>query len=88
MIISKTPKRLRRKEASKYLKAKHGIDRTPGTLAKIAVTGGSPPFQYDGRIPLYPIDELDKWAESILSPLKRSTSGNRTSYSTEGGDNE
>ncbi len=66
-------KRLRRSEASEYLKEVHGIERTPGTLSKLAVTGGGPRFQHAGRIPLYPTDELDIWAESILSPLKTST---------------
>ena len=66
--------RYRRAEASAYLKEKWGISRTPGTLAKLAVVGGSPRFQLDGRIPLYPEEELDRWAASILSPLKNSTS--------------
>ena len=34
--------RLRRAEASAYLKEKHGIDRAPTTLAKYAVVGGGP----------------------------------------------
>jgi hypothetical protein len=67
-------KRLRRSEASIYLKEKWSISRTAGTLAKLAVIGGSPRFQYDGRIPLYPVNELDAWAQKILSPLKSSTS--------------
>lgn len=66
--------RLRRKEAARYLKELHGISRTPGTLAKLAVIGGGPKFQHDGRIPLYPTQELDKWVEEQLSPLKSSTS--------------
>jgi hypothetical protein len=66
-------KRLRRTEASEYLKQKYGIERTAGTLSKLAVTGGGPRFQHVGRIPLYPTDELDRWAENILSPLKSST---------------
>ena len=66
--------RLRRKQASKYLQEKWGISRTHGTLAKLAVVGGGPKFQYANRTPLYPVEELDGWAESILSPLKSSTS--------------
>jgi len=72
--MTETIKRLRRSQASIYLKEKYGISRTPQTLAKLAVVGGSPKFQYDGRIPLYPTDQLDSWAESILSPLRASTS--------------
>ena len=67
-------KRLRRKEASHYLFDQHGINRTAGTLAKLAVTGGGPRFQKANRTPLYPTIELDLWAESLLSPLKSSTS--------------
>jgi len=74
--MTETTKRLRRTQASLYLKEKYGISRTPATLAKLAVVGGSPRFQYDGRIPLYPTSELDAWAESLLSPLKSSTSDN------------
>jgi hypothetical protein len=67
--------RLRRTEASQYLLEKWGIERTPGTLAKIACCSSSGPrFQHAGRIPLYPISELDAWAQLILSPLKSSTS--------------
>ena len=68
------PTRLRRVQASIYLKDKWSIERTTGTLAKLATIGGGPRFQLAGRIPLYPEDELDRWAESILSPLKSSTS--------------
>ena len=68
------PKRYRRTEASAYLKDRHGISRTPSTLAKLAVIGGGPRFQLAGRFPLYPQNELDIWAASILSPLKSSTS--------------
>ncbi len=66
--------RLRRKQASKYLQDQWGISRTHATLAKLAVLGGGPKFQHANRTPLYPLEELDKWAQSILSPLKSSTS--------------
>jgi hypothetical protein len=66
--------RLRRSEASAYLKEKHGIVRTPATLAKYACVGGGPKFQHVGRVPHYTPTELDAYADSILSPLKSSTS--------------
>jgi hypothetical protein len=69
-----TTRRLRRVAASAYLLEKWGISRAPGTLAKLAVSGAGPRFQHDGRIPLYPEEELDIWASAILSPLRRSTS--------------
>jgi hypothetical protein len=69
-------KRYRRTEASQYLKEKFGIERKPSTLAKLACIGGGPKYQVAGRVPLYPESELDRWATSILSPLKSSTLDN------------
>ncbi len=65
---------LRRNEASNYLYETHGIRRAVGTLAKLAVVGGGPRFRVAGRTPLYSADDLDAWADSILSPPVRSTS--------------
>lgn len=67
-------RRLRRAEASIYLKQKWGLDRKPGTLAKLACIGGGPRFEVANRTPLYPETELDVWAASLLTPLKSSTS--------------
>lgn len=67
-------RRLRRAEASLYLKEAHGIHRATSTLAKLAVVGGGPRFQRVGRIPLYPIEELDHWAKGKIGPLLTSTS--------------
>ncbi len=66
-------RRLRRNEASAYLLDEWGISRTPKTLAKLATIGGGPPFEKDGRFPLYTPLLLDTWARSQLSPLVRST---------------
>ena len=65
---------LRRAEAADYLLENHGIGRTPGPLAKLAVIGGGPRFRVAGRTPLYTRENLDSWAESILSPTVSSTS--------------
>jgi hypothetical protein len=65
---------LRRKAASDYLHETHGLDRAPGTLAKLAVIGGGPVFRRVGRVPLYSTDDLDEWVASKLSPPMRSTS--------------
>ena len=67
-------RRLRRADASEYLLDRHGITRKPSTLAKYASVGGGPKYLLAGRVPLYPVDELDAWAEAILSPLRASTS--------------
>jgi hypothetical protein len=59
--------RLRRRAASVYLLETHGIERAPGTLAKLATIGGGPVFQRVGRVPLYSPSDLDDWALSLLS---------------------
>lgn len=67
--------RLRRWEASEYLELVHGITIAPATLAKYASLGGGPAFNKGlGRTPLYPKDELDRWATERLGKLMRSTS--------------
>ena len=55
--------RLRRWEASEYMELAHGLTVAPATLAKLASIGGGPGFHRVGRIPLYPRDELDRWAK-------------------------
>ena len=67
-------RRLRRTEASQYLKDEWGIIRAPATLAKLATIGGGPMFERANRIPLYSPEFLDEWARSILSPPMTSTS--------------
>ena len=67
------PHRLRRREASAYLAAVHGIRLGPNTLAKLAVTGGGPRYRLDGRYPLYERPELDAFAAARLGPLRTST---------------
>ncbi len=66
--------RLRRWEASVYLRDKFGIAAAPATLARLASVGGGPKFQKQNAYPLYPTDELDSWAEEQLGPLLSSTS--------------
>jgi hypothetical protein len=73
--VMRTP--LRRAAASKYLLEKYGIERAVGTLSKLAVTGGGPPFSHAGRIPLYDPNDLDQWALSLLSGPVRSNSERR-----------
>ncbi len=65
--------RLRRSEVPDYLMSRHGYPVSRGTLNKWATVGGGPPMQYAGRIPLYPIDLLDAWAEAKLSKAVHST---------------
>ena len=65
--------RLRRWEASRYLRDRHGIELAVSTLAKLACLGGGPPFQKAGRVPLYPVDLLDAWATTRLGRVVNST---------------
>jgi hypothetical protein len=67
-------RRLRRREASVYLKVVWGIERSSATLAKLFCTGGGPVASKDGRIPLYDPVDLDEWAQSRLGPKLRSSS--------------
>lgn len=66
--------RLRRWEASDYLRLVHGIEVAPASLAKWASTGGGPAYNKCNRTPLYPRDELDRWAAEQLGNLVRSSS--------------
>jgi hypothetical protein len=70
-------RRLRRRDASEYLKERHGLSYTPQTLAKLAVIGGGPEMEYAGRFPLYSEDGLDEWAAAKFTPPVRSTSERR-----------
>ncbi|WP_104823908.1 hypothetical protein [Rhizobium sp. NXC24] len=67
--------RLRRSEVPGYLLEKHGIPIALATLNKMATTGGGPAMRYAGRIPLYDLDDLDRWAIDRLSQPVTSTSG-------------
>ena len=59
--------RLRRKEASRYLEAVHGVRTAPSTLAKLACVGGGPRFERFGSIPLYTPAALDAWVAAKLT---------------------
>lgn len=70
---SNLKRRLRRWDASTYLREAHGLSYGPTTLAKLACVGGGPPMEYVGRIPTYPVDGLDAWAAAKISPRVGST---------------
>lgn len=73
--MENSPIRLTRADAASYLRSRHGISRTAGTLAKLAVIGGGPSFRKVGaRRVLYDVAELDRWADSIVSAPMASTS--------------
>jgi hypothetical protein len=68
------PKYLRRRQAARYLNDEWGLPTAASTLAKKAVVGGGPAFHSAGRIPLYAIEELDRYAKAKLGNPRRSTS--------------
>lgn len=64
-----------RKEASSYLLERHGVRRTPATLATFAWSGDGPVFRKDGpRRTIYTDADLDAYAASVMSKPMRSTS--------------
>jgi hypothetical protein len=75
MVPYSTPKYVRRAAAAKYLQEVWGIPAAARTLAKLAcVSSDGPEMHYVGRIPLYTIEGLDKYAEKRIGPPRRSTS--------------
>jgi hypothetical protein len=63
----------RRRAAAQYLQDNYGFG-TAASLAKYAVTGGGPSFRKVGRMVLYEVPELDRWAQAKMSGPMRSTS--------------
>ena len=63
----------RRRAAAQYLQDNYEFG-TPASLAKLAVTGGGPSFRKLGRMVLYEVPELDRWAQAKMSGPMRSTS--------------
>jgi hypothetical protein len=68
------PKYLRRKAAAQYLREHWGLPCSPNTLAKLAVVGGGPTYRRAGRIPLYSVENLDRYVEQKLGKELRTTS--------------
>ena len=70
---STTPNRdMTRAETAQYI-TDHWFPRSVKTLAKLAVTGGGPPFRKAGRVPLYSKTTTDAWAQRKIGPLVYST---------------
>ena len=59
---------LPRKEAAERLQRVFGLRCSVAHLANLACKNAGPPVQYAKRTPLYPIDQLDEWAETQISP--------------------
>ena len=74
MQSSSTNLNLRRADAARYIREKHGIPCAPATLAKYACIGGGPSFRKAGKFPIYSRDDLDAWAKQRLGKIVHSTS--------------
>lgn len=73
--MNKSIRYFSRKEASGYLLERHGVRRTPATLATLACNGDGPVFRKDGpRRTIYTDADLDAYAASVLSQPMHSTS--------------
>jgi hypothetical protein len=60
---------LRRYEASRHLLTEWGLSYSPNTLASLASQGQGPPYRRISNRALYPVEELDAWAQGLLGPL-------------------
>lgn len=67
------PRYVRRNVASAYLLERYGFGAKKW-LDKLATTGGGPAFHKAGRLAIYDIAELDRWATSKIGRAKTSTS--------------
>jgi hypothetical protein len=73
--LNNLPPRLTRREASEYLKMKHGISYSPQTLAKLACIGGGPVYRKIGtKTVAYDINEVDQWAKAKIGEPISNTS--------------
>ena len=75
------PPRFSRAHASEYLSEEHGVKRTPGTLAKLAVVGGGPLFRKIGtRQVSYDRPDLDDWVLQLIGKPFANTSGATSAF--------
>ena len=78
MSLEHSPARCRlrsTREASAYLHDRHGVIRSPATLAKLRCLGGGPEFRKIGdKQVAYEEGPLDAWAEGLISQPLASTS--------------
>src|SRR5579871_1163254 len=75
--MQQQPKFLRRRAAATYLTEHWGLPCASPTLAKRAVVGGGPAFHSAGRVVLYEVEELDRYARERLGNSHRTTAERR-----------
>ena len=64
---------LTRKEQVAYLRERHNLPTTVGSLQKAATKGGGPQYRLWGNKAVSTAEWLDEFAEEKLSPPRRST---------------
>jgi hypothetical protein len=62
-----------RSQAAEYL-TERGLPITKSTLQKLACTGGGPVYRIWGNRSVYAVEDLDRYAETKLTPPRKSTS--------------
>ena len=73
-LIPDSPDALLRRTPTAQALTAYGFPTSDKTLATKATRGGGPPYRLFGRIPLYRWGDCLDWAESKMSPPRRSTS--------------
>ncbi len=68
-----SPQYLRREAAAAYLLNRYGFT-TAKTLSKLASAGGGPAFSKAGKLVVYKIEDLDRWAESKIRSVQPAAS--------------
>jgi hypothetical protein len=63
-----------RRDAADYLTEKFGAPISEGTLAKLAVRGGGPPYRMAGHVAIYEQDDLDAFGNARMGPKVLSSS--------------
>jgi hypothetical protein len=64
---------LRRIDAAAYVQSRYSVPCSRHWLAKLAVTGGGPPYRKAGKFPLYAPSDLDDWARSRIGRRQATT---------------
>ena len=68
--VSTSREAFTRKEVSKYIRDKWGLNVSYHTLKGITHRGNSPKYAIIGRTAIYPKAEIDRWMEECLSRKK------------------
>ena len=79
MLAATQFKSLPRIKASEYLLAAWGLSYTAGTLAVMGSHHAGPAYFKHGKRAMYPVAELDRWAQDRLTPQRKQSNGKAVS---------